>query len=100
MAQGRLERSFPGRAMQLAADLFTDSEFSRELVGFLYGLHSEKKDEVMPEYQKANVQAVEERDTVDPQIVTHSWPSSRLTGDLSDFVLLKSIFGTMYSGTD
>lgn len=53
MAQGRLERSFPGRAIQLPADIFTDSKFSRELVEFLYRVHSEQIDEIMPEYQKA-----------------------------------------------
>lgn len=67
---GRLKRSFPGRAMQLPAILLTDSGFSGELADFLYRLDSEQIDEVMPEYQKANVQVVEERDTADPQLVT------------------------------
>ena len=69
-SQGRLSRSFPGRAMQIPASLFTDSEFSGELADFLCRLDSEQIDEVMPESSKANVQVVEERDTADPKLVT------------------------------
>lgn len=47
-SQGRLKRFFPGRAMQLPANLFTDSEFSGELADFLHRLDSEQIDEVMP----------------------------------------------------
>jgi hypothetical protein len=67
--QGRLSRSFPGRAVSIPANTFFDKSFQHELSDRLSRLSQESVSYYEPSSKKAGTNVREERDTTDPGLV-------------------------------
>ncbi|KAH6982286.1 hypothetical protein BKA56DRAFT_550226 [Ilyonectria sp. MPI-CAGE-AT-0026] len=68
--RGRLQRQFPASAIAVPSDLFDNEDFRSVLGKTLVKMSQQPVDEMQPKVQKAKEIHNEERDTVDPRLVT------------------------------
>ncbi|KAH7019555.1 hypothetical protein EDB80DRAFT_632634 [Ilyonectria destructans] len=68
--RGRLQRQFPASAIAVPSDLFDNEDFRSVLGKTLVKMSQQPVEEMQPKVQKAKEIHNEERDTIDPRLVT------------------------------